>query len=307
MRLTRWLDQLRQLPGRSRRQGVLARRATRCRLADVELLEARTLLTPALYADEDVFLRVPPYQNSNPGFRSASLNVPDDFIVQDVNVQLTIEHEHDSLLFVYLVSPDQTVSHLFNGVGGSGANFTETMLDQQATVFIADAAAPFTGSFRPVGDLSVFNGLHSLGNWTMYLVNDDEANEATLLSWSLTFGDHVGDTIETALIVDVPSDESVEIPSFLDGDSDVDLFAVNLRAGDILTATTSSGEYLDTILRAFDEDGHELNFNDDYGGTFFSQVTFTAPIDGRFYVGVSNFPNSTYDPLDWIRSPRVIN
>ena len=54
MRLARWLDQLRQRPQRGRRQGVLVRRVMRWPMAEVQLLEDRTQLTPMTYAATDL-------------------------------------------------------------------------------------------------------------------------------------------------------------------------------------------------------------------------------------------------------------
>lgn len=189
MRLTRWLGQLRQQRGRSRRQGALARRATRCRLAEVELLEDRTQLTPMTYAATDLPLQVPPGDPDSAGTTVSTIHVADDFVVQDVNVQLNIEHTFDADLQVVLIAPDGTRVELFSGIGNAGDNFTDTILDQQAEHSITDSDAPFTGTYQSAEDLSIFNGQHSLGAWQLEITDNAAGDSGTLLSWSVTLDD----------------------------------------------------------------------------------------------------------------------
>ncbi len=66
MRLASWLDQFAARPPRQSR-GRLWRRSLRCRLAEVELLEDRTLLAPMTYAATDLPLPVPPGDPNSTG------------------------------------------------------------------------------------------------------------------------------------------------------------------------------------------------------------------------------------------------
>ena len=47
---------------------------------------------------------------------------------------------------------------LFSGVGGTGQNFRNTILADDAPISIADGQAPFTGRFRPLNPLAAFDG-----------------------------------------------------------------------------------------------------------------------------------------------------
>jgi hypothetical protein len=85
----------------------------------------------------------------------STLNVPDSFSIYDADVVLNIKHPWDTDLDVYLIAPDGTQIELFTDVGGSGDNFTETQLDDEASTSITASSAPFTGSFKPEGTLSV--------------------------------------------------------------------------------------------------------------------------------------------------------
>ncbi len=82
-------------------------------------------------------------------------------------------------------------------------------------------------------------------------------------------------------------------------DFDVDIVQLTALAGAIVTAETSAvegGAPADTILRLFDASGTELARDDEGGQDNFSRLTFTLPETGIYYVGVSAFPNLTYDP-----------
>lgn len=82
------------------------------------------------------------------------------------------------------------------------------------------------------------------------------------------------------------------------GPQDVDMYRFEVTAPGTVTLTTSavSGEPEgDTVLRLFDGSGAEIAANDDYGVGLFSQIQRQlAP--GSYYVGVSGYGNSTYDP-----------
>ena len=63
------------------------------------------------------------------------------FVIADLNVQLDITHPRDSDLTIVLIDPQGGQHPLFAGVGGSGKNFTGTILDDQAAKPITDPSA----------------------------------------------------------------------------------------------------------------------------------------------------------------------
>ncbi|NBP81653.1 hypothetical protein EBU58_13260, partial [bacterium] len=84
--------------------------------------------------------------------------------------------------------------------------------------------------------------------------------------------------------------------------ADVDLFSMTLDAGtavtlDIDAQALTAASPLDSFLRFFDASGTELAFNDDDGTTFDSQLSYTVAATGSYFVGVSAYGNSGYDPL----------
>jgi len=152
------------------------------------------------YPSTDTPIAIP-----DPGTVTSTINVPDSFTIDDVNVTLDITHSWDEDLDVYLISPQGTPVELFTDVGGSGDNFTSTTLDDECATPISSGSAPFTGCYQPEGTLSDFDAEDSAGVWTLQLSDDFGADAGTLEPWSLELcgetepdadGDGVGDTVD---------------------------------------------------------------------------------------------------------------
>ena len=87
------------------------------------------------------------------------------------------------------------------------------------------------------------------------------------------------------------------------GADDVDLVTFSLEAGERLFIETDSrdgpglSQDLTTALRVFDSSGTELAFDyQSYGADLGSFISFEAPQDGTYAVGVSGAENFDYDP-----------
>jgi subtilisin-like proprotein convertase family protein/outer membrane biosynthesis protein TonB len=106
--------------------------------------------------------------------------------LSDVNVgPLNITHAFVPDLDVHLNSPDNVRVELFTDVGGSGADFMDTFLDDSSPNSIGSASPPFTGTFSPEGSLSAFNGGGSAGDWRLEIFDDNAAEFGTLDDWTL--------------------------------------------------------------------------------------------------------------------------
>jgi subtilisin-like proprotein convertase family protein len=105
--------------------------------------------------------------------------------ILDLDVQLNIRHTWDADLDVYLISPAGTEVELFSDVGGSANNFADTILDDEAALSITEGAAPFSGSFRPEGNLSDVDGEPLNGTWTLRITDDKQRDKGKLNSWQI--------------------------------------------------------------------------------------------------------------------------
>jgi hypothetical protein len=81
--------------------------------------------------------------------------------------------------------------------------------------------------------------------------------------------------------------------------ADVDLYRVQLNAGNFITARVDAstiGTRLNSYLRLFDSNGNELANNDDSGSSSNSLINFAAPTTGTYYLGVSSYDVRSYNP-----------
>ncbi len=125
------------------------------------------------------------------------IDVKEAVKITDLNVRVSATHTYTSDLFVTLTSPTvgttvgKTVT-LFNRRGGGGDNLTNTTFDDEAGTAIASGAAPFSGSFRADALLSAFDGLSTLGVWTLRVADRASQDVGNLTAWSLIVNGTVG-------------------------------------------------------------------------------------------------------------------
>jgi subtilisin-like proprotein convertase family protein len=119
------------------------------------------------------------------GVLTSTIVVSDSYTIADINLTLDITHTRVSDLQIFLRGPDGTVIQLFSGTGVSGQNLHNTVFDDEAATSITTAAAPFTGTFRPLQSLSAFDGKLAAGTWTLEVRDTVKKQTGTLNSWSL--------------------------------------------------------------------------------------------------------------------------
>ena len=106
-------------------------------------------------------------------------------------VCFSAEHTWIEDLDVRLVAPDGTEVTLVSGQGGDSDFYTNTCFRQSASTSILQAAPPFTGTYRPQGQLGqVNNGQIGNGTWKLR-VRDTYPfwDQGSILDWNITFGD----------------------------------------------------------------------------------------------------------------------
>lgn len=132
---------------------------------------------------------------------TSTVEFTDDFVIDDVNVTLNITHTWNADMDVRLIAPDGTTSiFLFQDIGGSSDNFTNTVLDDEATTPISSGSAPYTGSFQPQESLSLFDGLQSIGTWTLEITDDANGDSGTLIDWTLQLCGNTNLSVDDVLV-----------------------------------------------------------------------------------------------------------
>lgn len=155
-----------------------------------------------------VGLTIPAGSVANPSVITSQIVLTDDFLIQDVNLQLDISHTNVPNLEARLIAVDPTgdptqdiIVLLFAGVGATGTrtDFRGTIFDDQATTPIQNGGPPFVGSFSPqVGlpdpnrpgvsgvSLGFLNNNASARTYLLEITNTGPT-AGRLNSWSLTF------------------------------------------------------------------------------------------------------------------------
>ena len=108
-----------------------------------------------------------------------------------------------------------------------------------------------------------------------------------------------GDSLATAAPLTLPKNSVLKVHQQIgdgpNGANDVDLYSFTGTAGDLVTVdmgAPNTNPYPDT--RLFDASGHQLAIG--YYNTEPEIATFVLPSSGTFYVGVSSYNNTGYDP-----------
>lgn len=165
---------------------------------------------------------------------NSTISYPVDIVVNDVNVNLNIEHTWVGDLTITLIGPDNTQVVLADGVCGNCDDMIDVTFDDEAAEPITGATDPITGPYQPIGNLSDFDGLASVGDWTLRIVDNANQDGGQLLDWTLQLcGDPVlgvDDTTISAseLIVTTLPDNQFEISLLSDYQDVVYLGVYNL-------------------------------------------------------------------------------
>jgi hypothetical protein len=191
---------------------------------------------------------------------------------------------NDGLLRLFDSSGHQLLfAYSFYGV----QNFT---LPADGTYYLG-ISGYYNGNYDPTvggsGSPAYYTGDYSLSMTLVTLAPDAE-----------------GDTLATALATGLGPTAGTysHVAHIGDGlypEDDVDLYSVNVVAGQFLRVRTSQpagGQYMVPVLRLFDANGHELSLS----STYYSANTtleYQFATGGTYYIGVSGYYNAYYNPL----------
>ena len=110
--------------------------------------------------------------SSSPGVTEIFIQVADDLPIIDLEVKVGISHTYDEDLTLSLIHPDGREIILIQNQGGSGNNFNNTIFDAEASTPIQSGSPPFSGTYRPVGDLTSLYSSSAQGNWRFKAVDN---------------------------------------------------------------------------------------------------------------------------------------
>jgi len=115
------------------------------------------------------------------------ITVPDEGILNDIIVNVSLTHNDLRQILIQLVSPQGTEVFLLIYPAQGGTLLSNTNFDDNAEMSIADGTVPFTGSYKPIGYLGVLHGESLQGTWTLRVVDSQTGGTGYLESWKLLF------------------------------------------------------------------------------------------------------------------------
>ena len=113
----------------------------------------------------------------------------------------------------------------------------------------------------------------------------------------LTPAGDVGDTLATALNPGLAANRSLKINAGIGNALDVDLVRLDLTAGDQITLNMANAASLYAFVRIFDATGTAVfGPSQTNPGSANAPQRWVAPSSGSFYIGISGYNNTTYNP-----------
>jgi subtilisin-like proprotein convertase family protein/N-acetylneuraminic acid mutarotase len=135
---------------------------------------------------------------------TSTINIPDSFLIGDLNVGLWIAHTYRGDLEVRLRAPDGTTLVQLIQDPDAGADNVNALIDDSspnAPDAVNHTAPPpyYYAWWRATGNLSNFTGLNAQGTWTIEACDDAGGDIGTITNWTLFF--------ESGLVL-TPSDQN---------------------------------------------------------------------------------------------------
>jgi subtilisin-like proprotein convertase family protein len=122
------------------------------------------------------------------GFIYDTIHVQQQGIVEEVHLNLNINHQNDGDIFMSLLKLGSNSALLSQFNGENGQNYTNTTFSDSAVIPITEGTPPFTGYFRPQTPLSgAFSGRQLSGDWVLRIYDRRAGNTGALLNWTLHF------------------------------------------------------------------------------------------------------------------------
>lgn len=118
-----------------------------------------------------------------PGDNPSNISSPQDVVSVEVTINEVLHARTGDLTFT--LEHNGVKDTLIFEVGGNGADFISTVLNDNSSLAIENGTAPFTGYYKPSRPLNIFNGMNAYGDWTLSIIDNFAGNDGILNSWSL--------------------------------------------------------------------------------------------------------------------------
>ena len=137
-------------------------------------------------------LQIPDEPDTSKGWMvDAVIEIDFHLTILDIDVGITLTHSNVFDLQISLQGPDGTIISLnaYNPYNEffQGADYSQTVFDDEAQTSISQAQPPFTGRFRPdAGNLlEIFDGQDAYGPWRLQIYDAYHHDTGTLESFEL--------------------------------------------------------------------------------------------------------------------------
>jgi len=127
-------------------------------------------------------------KNSRGLMFDALIEIPDHFTIQDLDVSINLTHSQAFDLQIFLISPSRksVCLNMYNlDRYFEGEDYIYTIFDDEAAVPIEMGEPPFTGRFKPMEPLSVFDGEDTYGLWRLRIYDAYYADTGSLNNFKI--------------------------------------------------------------------------------------------------------------------------
>ena len=139
-----------------------------------------TVISCNSYTSDNIPVNLNDATSAREGVTEVKINVLDNLKIIDLDLELSIDHSYIQDLTIMLISPEGDEVILTKNLGGTGINYTNTIFDSESPNPIQNGAPPFTGIYKPIGNLKDFYNLNSGGEWTLRIIDQYPIDTGTL-------------------------------------------------------------------------------------------------------------------------------